>query len=193
MGYLQGTCTDKREPTMCQMGAILGCGLIDAAGRNVTISLFDSHNNCKRQSAIIGMAMFWQYWFWYPLIPFITLCFQPTMIMNLNKELKMVKINVESREKDKKRFDYVENLKEDTKKRQKKQIRVSLSVAAKTKQRKSKAQIKKDDDKDKKKEKEEAEDNDVEMKGNNEDDGEEKKEEKKEESEFNLLSNPSRV
>merc|ERR1712176_304695 len=140
-------------------------------------------------------AFFWQYWFWYPLIPFITLCFQPTMIMNLNKELKMVKINVESREKDKKRFDYVENLKEDEKKKKKKQITVSLSVAAKTKQRKSKAQIKKDEDKVKKKEKEEAEDNDVEMKGNNEDgDNEEKKEEKREkESEFNLLSNPSRV
>merc|ERR1712154_1775 len=142
--YLQGTCTDKREPTMCQMGAILGCGLIDAAGRNVTISLFDSHNNCRRQSAIIGMAFFWQYWFWYPLIPFITLCFQPTMIMNLNKELKMVKINVESREKDKKRFDYVENLKEDTKKKQKAKIKVSLSVAAKTKQRMSKV-VKKDE------------------------------------------------
>merc|ERR1712228_565708 len=188
--YLQGTCTDKREPTMCQMGAILGCGLIDAAGRNVTISLFDSHNNCKRQSAIIGMAMFWQYWFWYPLIPFITLCFQPTMIMNLNKELKMVKINVESREKDKARFDYVENLKEDTKKKQKKQIKVSLSVAAKTKQRKSKqSKIEKENKENGK------EENDVEMKGNDDDEKKKNEEEKTKEveSEFNLLSNPSRV
>eukprot|EP01084_Bolivina_argentea_P112185 200087_1 len=88
---------------MCVMGAILGCGIIDAAGRNVTISLFNNLNNTKRQSAIIGMAIFWQYWYWYPLIPFITLCFQPTMIMMLNRELKMIKINVESREKDKKK------------------------------------------------------------------------------------------
>merc|ERR1712228_190091 len=162
--YLQGTCIDKREPTMCQMGAILGCGIIDAAGRNVTISLFNKHNNCKRQSAIIGMAIFWQYWYWYPLIPFITLCFQPTMIMNLNKELKMVRLSVESRERNRKRFDYVENLKETKKKKQKKQIKVSLSVAAKTKQRKSKqSKIEKENKENGK------EENDVEMKGNDDD------------------------
>merc|ERR1712129_408250 len=193
--YLQGTCTDKREPTMCQMGAILGCGLIDAAGRNVTISLFDAHNQCKRQSAIIGMALFWQYWYWYPLIPFITLCFQPTMIMNLNLQLKMVKINVESRESDKKRFDYVENLKEDAKK---KKITVSLSVAAKTKKRQSKLIKLSEAEKEKVlaavPEDGNGNDADVEMA-----DGDKKEEEKKmdvveeKESEFNLLCNPSRV
>merc|ERR1712244_130210 len=188
--YLQGTCTDKREPTMCQMGAILGCGLIDASGRNVTISLFNQHNRCKRQSAIIGMAIFWQYWYWYPLIPFITLCFNPTMIMSLNHELKMIKIGVESREKNKNRFNYVENMKSIEKKKKKKHIKVQLSVAAKTKQRKQ----------DKKSEKEQ--DEKVEMKEVKEKE-EEKKEDKKEEepkekekekeSEFNFLSNPSRV
>ena len=162
--YLQGTCVDKREPTMCQMGAILGCGLIDAAGRNVTISLYNKYNNCKRQSAIIGMAIFWQYWYWYPLIPFITLCFKPTMIMSLNKDLKMIKINVESREKNKNKFNYVENLKEEKKDKKKKIVKVELSVAAKTKQRKQQ----KEKEKKEKEEKEEQgqdkdKDDDVEM------------------------------
>merc|ERR1712113_411630 len=201
---LQGTCCDKREPTMSQMGAVLGCGLIDAAGRNVTISLFNAHNNCKRQSAIIGMAIFWQYWYWYPLIPFITLCFEPTMIMALNRELQMVKINVESREKNKNRFHYVENLKEEKQDKRKKAIKVELSIAAKTKQRKQQ--------KEKEKEKEEEkEDEDVEMKGastekeesgkmevdgDGDDDGTESKKDddgKKEESKYNVLENPSRV
>jgi len=137
---LLATCTDKREPTMSQMGAILGCGIIDAAGRNATISLFNAHNNCRRQSAIVGMAMFWQYWYWYPLIPFITLSFRPTMLMALNGELQMVKLSVESRERNRARFDYVENLKEETKDRRKKAISVELSVAAKTKQRRQQRQ-----------------------------------------------------
>ena len=207
--FLQGTCTDKREPTMSQMGAILGCGLIDAAGRNVTISLFNEHNNCKRQSAIIGMAIFWQYWYWYPLIPFITLCFEPTMIMALNEELQMVRLSVESREKNKAKFDYVENLKEEKKDKRKKAIKVELSIAAKTKQRKQQKE---------KEKKEEEEDGDVEMGGTKEekkeseesgkgddgdkkddkmevdgDDGDGKEEEEKKESKYNVLDNPSRV
>jgi len=215
--YLQGTCIDKREPTMCQMGAILGCGLIDASGRNVTISLYNKYNNCKRQYAIIGMAIFWQYWYWYPLIPFITLCFKPTMIMSLNKDLKMIKINVESREKNKNKFDYVENLKEEKKDKKKKAIKVELSVAAKTKQRQQKKQKEKEEEEKKEEDSGDSGDVDMEDKDNNQedkpktddsnkmevddeskeekksDDDESKEEKKEEEAEFNLLQNPSRV
>jgi len=173
--YLQGTCTDKREPTMCQMGAILGCGIIDAAGRNVTISLYNKYNNCKRQYAIIGMAIFWQYWYWYPLIPFITLCFKPTMIMSLNKDLKMIQINVESREKNKDRFNYVENLKEEKKDKKKKAIKVELSVAAKTKQRKQK----KEKEKEQKEKDEDEESGDVDMEDKDKKDEDKDKEDDK--------------
>jgi len=218
--FLQGTCTDKREPTMSQMGAILGCGLIDAAGRNVTISLFNAHNNCKRQSAIIGMAIFWQYWYWYPLIPFITLCFQPTMVMALNRELKMVRLSVESRERNRKRFDYVENLKETKKDQKKKAITVELSIAAKTKQRKQQKEKerreekgddgdgdvemggdgdadKKEEDKDgdnaKDKGKEEADESKMDVDGDGDGGDGGKAEEEKKESKYNVLDNPSRV
>eukprot|EP01084_Bolivina_argentea_P228171 385432_1 len=115
--YLQSIAVDKREPTMCQMGAILGCGIIDCSGRNSTISLFNKYQNCKKQYSIIGMAIFWQYWYWYPLIPFITLCLQPTMIMCLNNDLKMIKINCISKEKNKKLFKYVEKIKIDKEKK----------------------------------------------------------------------------
>merc|ERR1711959_599361 len=32
---------------------------------------------------------FTQYWYWYPLIPFISLCFSPTAVIGLNKDLNM--------------------------------------------------------------------------------------------------------
>merc|ERR1712079_679807 len=167
--------------------------------------------NCKRQSAIIGMAIFWQYWYWYPLIPFITLCFEPTMIMALNRELQMVRLSVESREKNKAKFDYVENLKEEKKDKRKKAIKVELSIAAKTKQRK---QQKEKETAERKEDKEE--DGDVEMGGSKEEkeseesgkggdqdksnemevDGEDedgKEAEERKESKYNVLDNPSRV
>jgi len=211
---LQATCVDKREPTMCQMGAILGCGIMDGAGRNVTISLFNKYNNCKRQYSIIGMAIFWQYWYWYPLIPFLTLCFQPTMIMSLNKDLKMLQIDVESREKNKNRFSYVENLKQEKKDKKKKAIKVELSIAAKTKQRQQKKDKEKEkeekeeeqpdaDDvemadksaeKEKKeKEKKEKDEMEVDKEDKTKSDDDDKKEKEKEESKYNLLPNPSRV
>ena len=135
------------------------------------------------------------------------------MVMALNRELKMVRLDVESRERNRKRFDYVENLKEEKKDKRKKAIKVELSIAAKTKQRKQQ----------KEKEKEvEAEDGDVDMKaesgppqehkdgdggsgsamevdGDGDGDGADgagkgaEEEEKKAQSAFNVLSNPSRV
>merc|ERR1712129_184395 len=91
---------------------------------------------------------------------------------------------------DKKRFDYVENLKEDAKKKQKNKITVSLSVAAKTKKRQSKLIKLSEAEKEKwlaaVPEDENGNDVDVEMA-----DGDKKEEAK--ESEFNLLCNPSRV
>merc|ERR1712176_1724194 len=98
------------------------------------------------------------------------------------------------------RFDYVENLKEDAKKKQKNKITVSLSVAAKTKKRQSKLIKLSEAEKEKVlaavPEDENGNDADVEMA----DGGDKKEEEEKKmdvveekESEFNLLCNPSRV
>jgi 26S proteasome regulatory subunit N2 len=42
-------------------------------------------------TAIVGMAVFLQYWYWYPYIHFISLAFTPTALIGLNKELKVQK------------------------------------------------------------------------------------------------------
>uniref|UniRef100_A0A8I6X6I2 26S proteasome non-ATPase regulatory subunit 1 homolog n=2 Tax=Hordeum vulgare subsp. vulgare TaxID=112509 RepID=A0A8I6X6I2_HORVV len=81
---------DKHEDTMSKMGAILACGILDAGGRNVTIKLL-SRNKHDKLTAVIGLAVFTQFWYWYPLLYFISLAFSPTAIIGLNANLEVPK------------------------------------------------------------------------------------------------------
>lgn len=80
--------SDKHEDVMARFGAVLGQGLIDAGGRNVTISL-QSRAGSRNTSAIVGMVLFCQFWYWYPLAHCACLAFEPTAIIGLNHELKV--------------------------------------------------------------------------------------------------------
>ncbi|KAG6853583.1 hypothetical protein C0991_003107 [Blastosporella zonata] len=90
--------SDKHEDPMARFGAAIGQGLIDAGGRNVTISL-QSRAGSKNTSAIVGMVMFCQFWYWYPLAHCAALAFEPTGIIGLDANLKVPK------------FDYISNAK----------------------------------------------------------------------------------
>ncbi|GJR63278.1 26S proteasome non-ATPase regulatory subunit 1 homolog A [Tanacetum coccineum] len=79
---------NSKEDTMSKMGAILATGIINAGGRNVTIKLC-SKTKHNRMSAVIGLAVFSQYWYWFPLIYFISLAFTPTAFIGLNHELQV--------------------------------------------------------------------------------------------------------
>lgn len=81
---------DKHEDTMSKMGAILASGILDAGGRNVTIKLLSKTKHDKI-TAIVGLAVFSQFWYWYPLIYFISLAFSPTALIGLNYDLKVPK------------------------------------------------------------------------------------------------------
>ncbi|KAL8484628.1 hypothetical protein ACS0TY_027070 [Phlomoides rotata] len=81
---------DKHEDTMSKMGAILASGILDAGGRNVTIRLLSKTKHDKI-TAIVGLAVFSQFWYWYPLIYFISLVFSPTALIGLNYDLKVPK------------------------------------------------------------------------------------------------------
>lgn len=80
--------SDKHEDPMARFGAAIGQGLIDAGGRNVTISL-QSRAGSKNTSAIVGMVMFCQFWYWYPLAHCACLAFEPTGVIGLNGDLKV--------------------------------------------------------------------------------------------------------
>ncbi|KAI3679367.1 hypothetical protein L2E82_51416 [Cichorium intybus] len=85
---LEKTILDKNEETVSKMGAILASGILDAGGRNVTIKL-QSRNKKAVMNAVIGLAVFSQFWYWYPLIYFITLAFSPTALIGLNHDLNV--------------------------------------------------------------------------------------------------------
>lgn len=79
---------DKHEDTMSKMGAILASGILDAGGRNVTIKLLSKTKHDKI-TAVVGLAVFSQFWYWYPLIYFISLAFSPTAFIGLNYDLNV--------------------------------------------------------------------------------------------------------
>lgn len=79
---------DKHEDSMAKFGAALGQGIIDAGGRNVTISLL-SKSGSLNMSAVVGMALFCQFWYWFPLGHCLSLGFTPTAVIALDKDLKV--------------------------------------------------------------------------------------------------------
>ncbi|KZT05866.1 26S proteasome regulatory complex non-ATPase subcomplex Rpn2/Psmd1 subunit [Laetiporus sulphureus 93-53] len=78
---------DKHEDPMARFGAALGQGFIDAGGRNVTISL-QSRAGSRNTNAIVGMVLFCQFWYWYPLAHCACLAFDPTAIIGLDSTLQ---------------------------------------------------------------------------------------------------------
>lgn len=81
---------DKHEEILSRMGAILAQGIINAGGRNATISLVTRDGNL-RQNAVVGLVLFLQHWYWYPLLNFLSLALTPTALIGLDKNLKVPK------------------------------------------------------------------------------------------------------
>jgi 26S proteasome regulatory subunit N2 len=95
---IQGLIKDRYEEPMTKMGAILAQGILDAGGRNVNILLKSRNGHC-RMTATVGMAVFCQFWYWYPLIYFISLSFCPTAFIGLTEELRVPSFNFVSQVK----------------------------------------------------------------------------------------------
>merc|ERR1712157_706377 len=90
-------------------------------------------------TSIIGAAFSWLgLWYWHPLIPFVSLCFRPTMLLGLNKDLKMPKTTFKS-DAAPSMFAYPEKLKEDSKKDKKTNFKKAvLSITLQDKVRREK-------------------------------------------------------
>lgn len=167
--------SDKHEDVMAKFGAILAQGIIDAGGRNVTVSL-QSRTGHTNMLGVVGMLVFCQYWYWFPLSHFLSLAFQPTALIGLNKDLEMPVVQFKSNAKPS-TYGYPAMLEEKKKEDKEKVATAILSITVKQK-RKQAEKNKKEEEKMEVDEKKEEET---------------KKEEKKEEPLFENLSNPARV
>lgn len=85
---LQKIIGDRHEDAMAKFGCALALGIIDAGGRNCTISLQTQTGNLNME-AIVGMAVFTQYWYWFPLTHFLSLTFTPTSITGVDQDLEI--------------------------------------------------------------------------------------------------------
>lgn len=204
--------TNKHEDVMAKFGAILAQGIIDAGGRNVTLSL-QSRTGHTNMLAVVGALVFTQYWYWFPLAHCLALAFTPTCLIALNAQLKMPKLDIKSSAKPS-LYAYPAPLEEKKREEREKVTTAVLSIAAKQRRRdhdkkqhkdekmevdddKEKEKDKKDD-KEKEKAKEDKDDKKTEKKADDKSDKAEKSDkpdEKKKEPEptFENLSNPARV
>merc|ERR1712083_989712 len=156
-----------------KFGAILAQGIIDAGGRNVTVSL-QSRTGHTNMLGVVGMLVFTQYWYWFPLSHFLSLAFQPTAIIGLNSNLDMPVAQFKSSAKPS-MYGYTPNIEQKKKNAEK---------------GKKDAEEKMDVDTEKKEDKKEKMEVD-EKKDEEKKEGEEKK--KEAEPLFEMLANPARV
>ncbi|BES91657.1 unnamed protein product [Nesidiocoris tenuis] len=176
---------DKHEDVMAKFGAILAQGIIDAGGRNVSLSL-ESRTGHTNMLAVVGMLVFTQYWYWFPLAPCLALAFTPTCLIALNASLKMPKLEIRSSARPS-LFAYPPPLEEKKREEREKVTTAVLSIAARARRRgtaraDSKMEVDEENKKEEEKEKEKKEKEEK-----------EKKEEKKPEPNFEILPNPARV
>lgn len=69
---------------LCLMGRLF----MITGGRNVTVSL-QSRTGHTNMLAVVGVLVFTQYWYWFPLAHCLALAFTPTSLIALNAQLKV--------------------------------------------------------------------------------------------------------
>uniref|UniRef100_H2Y5G7 26S proteasome non-ATPase regulatory subunit 1 n=1 Tax=Ciona savignyi TaxID=51511 RepID=H2Y5G7_CIOSA len=170
--------TDKHEDVMAKYGAILSQGIIDAGGRNVTLSL-QSRTGHVNMASVVGMLVFNQYWYWFPHAHFLSLTFTPSAIIGLNSDLKMPKMEFHSNAKPS-TFAYPAPLEE---KRGREAEKVETAVLSTTAKQKAKE----------KKEKKKAATTGAANEGEKMEVSSVKEEKEKEEATFEMINNPCRA
>ncbi|KAL6267276.1 hypothetical protein P5V15_000350 [Pogonomyrmex californicus] len=124
---------DKHEDVMAKFGAILAQGIIDAGGRNVTVSL-QSRTGHTNMLAVVGALVFTQYWYWFPLAHCLALAFTPTCTIALNAQLKMPKLEIKSNARPSV-YAYPAPLEEKKREEREKVTTAVLSIAARARRR----------------------------------------------------------
>eukprot|EP01138_Halocafeteria_seosinensis_P015866 gb/GECG01016191.1/.p1 GENE.gb/GECG01016191.1/~~gb/GECG01016191.1/.p1 ORF type:complete len:1024 (+),score=120.05 gb/GECG01016191.1/:1-3072(+) len=132
---LESTVDSKLRTTMVKMGAVLGHGIVDAGGRNSVVSL-GSKAGFTRMPAVVGMAVWLQYWYWFPMMHFLSLSIQPTCLVGLNENLEMPQESFAMCHCRPSWFAYPEKLKEGKEDKKQRVATVELSTTSKAKVKK---------------------------------------------------------
>jgi 26S proteasome regulatory subunit N2 len=93
--------------------------------------------------AVVGMLIFTQFWYWYPLVNMISLAFTPTAVIGLNKDLKMPQLEIVSNTKPS-AFAYPPQTQPPTSEKVEKVATAVLSTTAKAKARAQKIEKEKE-------------------------------------------------
>ncbi|KAI5292235.1 proteasome regulatory particle base subunit, partial [Ascosphaera atra] len=101
---MHDTIKNRHEESVAKFGCALAMGIIDAGGRNCTISLQTQTGNNNAQ-AIVGAVVFTQYWYWFPLAHFLSLSFTPTAVIGVDQKLEVPVFEMYCRAKPS-QFDY---------------------------------------------------------------------------------------
>jgi 26S proteasome regulatory subunit N2 len=132
---------DKHQTSLTKMGAILATGIIDAGGRNCSFDL-GSKNGFTKVTSAVGVALWLQHWYWFPLMHMFSLAITPTYTIGLNKDFKYPK-NFEIICNSKPSvFSYPKRLEEKKEEKKKRIETVTLSTTAKTKAREARKKAK---------------------------------------------------
>ena len=127
---------DKREDPVARFGATVAQGIIDAGGRNATLSLATRAGTLNMQ-AIVGVALFVQFWYWYPLAHGLGMAFSPTAVIAIDDELTLPEVEFTCHAKPSV-FAYTSKAKKETEKKEKKTQAAVLSTTAKANARQKK-------------------------------------------------------
>ena len=129
---LQKILDDKDEHLLIKFGAMISKGLMDLGGKNCVINLVSNTGENKMKS-IIGMCLFTQYYYWFPMVHMLNLAVNPTFLFNLDDKLK-VPINYKMLSKAKPSvFGYPKEEEKDTKKKEVKAEAAVLSTHTRNK------------------------------------------------------------
>ena len=77
---LEASIQTKHEDAMVKFGAVLSQGILDAGGRNCIFTL----KNVVGKKPVAGLALFTQFWYWYPLIHMTSLALVPSAFISVS-------------------------------------------------------------------------------------------------------------
>ena len=132
---------DKTEHLLIKLGAYMSKGLMNLGGKNCVINLVSNTGENKMKS-VIGMCLFTQYYYWFPMIHMLNLAVCPTFLFNLDDQLKPPK-NYKMLSKAKPSiFGYPKEEEKDKKKKEVKAEAAVLSTHTRNKAKSRKTEIK---------------------------------------------------